>query len=105
MIPVIDVKGFTNYPSLSFTGYGDNTLKPFAVYKLSRVEAALRRLDVALSGLEAVALSGTVPPGAAPDAAEMTALRARCDALEAAARQASSGLDGTVARLKHLLEG
>jgi len=77
-------------------------LKPFAVYKLSRIEAALRRLDAAVSGLEAAA---AVSGSAAPDAVEMAALKARCDALQAAARSASAGLDGTVARLKHLLEG
>jgi hypothetical protein len=72
------------------------------VYKLSRIEAALRRLDAAVSGLEAAsAASG----GVAPDAMEMAALRRRCDALQAAAHQASAGIDGTVARLKRLLEG
>lgn len=103
---MIDVKGFRNYPSLSFTRYGDNTLKPFAVYKLSRIEAALRRLDAAVAGLEAaagsVALGGESP---SLEAADLAALRARCDMLEAAARNAASGIDGTMARLKRLLEG
>ncbi len=105
---MIDVKGFRNYPSLSFTIYGDNTLKPFAVYKLSRIEAALRRLDAAVVGLEAAA-GGAATGGAAGvpplEAADLAALRVRCEALEAAARNAASGIDGTMARLKRLLEG
>lgn len=83
-------------------------MKPFAVYKLSRIEAALRRLDAAVASLENAAEprpAGEIPV-LAPDGGEESArLRARCDALEAAAQQASEGIGDTMARLKRLLEG
>ncbi|WP_337995806.1 hypothetical protein [Oleispirillum naphthae] len=83
-------------------------MKPFAVYKLSRIEAALRRLDAAVASLESAAEpcpAGDIPVLGADDGAETARLRDRCDALEAAAQQASEGIGDTMARLKRLLEG
>ncbi|MBN2752930.1 MAG: hypothetical protein JXQ84_09510 [Rhodospirillaceae bacterium] len=88
-------------------------MKPFAVYKLSRAEAALRRLDAAVASLEeAVAerasaprLIGDVPEMSFGDGENLADLRRQYDVLATAARAASDGIDDTVVRLKHLLEG
>jgi len=49
--------------------------------------------------------AGEIPVLALDGGAEATRLRDRCDALEAAAQQASEGIGETMARLKRLLEG
>ena len=106
--PAIDAKGFGNYPDEQLREHGDNSLKPLSVYKLSRAEMALRRLEAALDALD-VAAAGAPPPvpgedGAWAHADEVAALRTRCAALEAAVRAASDGIDKTASRLSHLLE-
>lgn len=83
-------------------------MKPLSVYKLSRAEMALRRLEAALDALD-VAAAGAPPPVPGEDgtwahADEVAALRTRCAALEAAVRAASDGIDKTASRLSHLLE-
>jgi len=69
----------------------------------------LRRLDAAVASLEAAVaephLTGEVPLLASGGGEEADRLRMRCDALEAAARQASDGIGETMTRLKLLLEG
>ena len=82
-------------------------MKPLSVYKLSRAEAALRRLNAALDGLDAAvaeraAQSGEPVPSA--DLEELAALRARCAALEEVARATSVGLDETMSDLSRILE-
>lgn len=83
-------------------------MKPLSVYKLSRAEAALRRLNAALDGLEAaVAERATLSGGdaVAADVEELAVLRARCAALEEVARATSAGLDETMSDLSRVLEG
>ncbi len=81
-------------------------MKPLSVYKLSRAEAALRRLETALDGLDAAVAERARAGDAAPalGADEVAGLRARCAALEDAARTASAGLDETISDLSRLLE-
>jgi len=86
-------------------------LKPLAVYKLSRVEAALRRLDAAVASLEGAASSvavsengAVVDDGPVLESEDVVALRLRCDDLSASLRAASLGVDVTVSRLKLLLD-
>lgn len=76
------------------------------MYKLSRAEAALRRLDAALDGLEAAVAERCARGDAAalPDAAELADLRARCAVLEDAARATSAGIGETMSELSRLLE-
>jgi hypothetical protein len=86
-------------------------LKPLSVYKLSRAEAALRRLEAAIDGLDAAAteraarVDDAVPAVPVVDAGEIADLRVRCAALEAAARSTSAGLGETISDLSRLLEG
>ena len=99
------------YPSSGEKSTGHNTLKPFAVYKLSKAESALHRLDGAVARLESAlraGKSGTAADGASvpgPDAErEIAALKAEVAALTALSAEASERVGATVARLKKLLE-
>jgi len=85
-------------------------LKPLAVYKLSKVEAALRRLDLAVDTLEAAANTNRMSADEklqqdqVVDASEVVDLRNRCDDLSEALRAASIGVDVTISRLKLMLD-
>lgn len=81
-------------------------MKPLSIYKLSRAEAALRRLEAATAALEAAAANAAPASGEAPaaDPAEIADLKRRCGELEAAVRAASDGIDKTASRLSRLLE-
>jgi hypothetical protein len=89
-------------------------LKPLSVYKLSKVEAALRRLEQALDRLEHASIASLSVQKADPvevddavpavDAEEVAFLRQKCNSLSESLRAASLGVDVTVSRLKLLLE-
>lgn len=81
------------------------------MYKLSKAESALRRLDGAVARLESAlrageggtAAGGTPVPD--PDAErEIAALKAEVAALTALSGEASERVGATAARLKKLLE-
>lgn len=89
-----------------------SALKDIAIYRLSRVEKALERLNTAVSRLDAAAES--IPEGAPADdtdtarqsdqyelaKAELAALRADYDRLHAAATTVAGRLDETIERLE-----
>lgn len=79
-------------------------MKPLAVYKLSRIETAMRRLDAAVAGLEEACAAREASGASLPLSEDVARLRRDYEALATAARAASTGMERTISRLNHLLE-